>query len=358
MITLKPKLCAVHTWVRIDHGTRPHAYTARLAANVTEERVAPSVLYETRCIVCGIPRPKDVRVVRLTVVERTVTCPYGFNHDLPRDAHQPPTRVQGRHLRDCYLDSVTPGHRCVDPEKTGATRCPHVKALHAEYGWRTWYKRMEEEWTPYGVLHQVQPLQILYSALDVHGTQWMATNAYTGQRFEVALHATYPHRRTPEGENVEQAFRDVTIANPHESGMVRFKQSFPIWNGVPPSETMRCTCINCREFNQSRITAMSMQEFTEVHGSGVHITGAPKPDRALVNLSGVSSAPMLGIKPRVLKPLPEQVRPTATALTTSADVLTTKVKKLTKRGRAKQRKIEYERDVRAKMVQAGKKRKK
>lgn len=176
--------------------------------------------------------------VRLTVIQTRVTCPYGRNDGLG-----------GRYLQDCYLDSVTPQHPCVDPKKTGAARCPAIRRFVKRYGWRTY--RVAPEVTTVnevGQPHQQHPLAILYTPLNVDGTRWMATNRYTGQRFEAVLHAEHPHRRTPEDDHLESPWRRLDLSKVPNGGVVDDRAMVdPIWNHVPPLNDWRCSCSTCKK---------------------------------------------------------------------------------------------------------------
>lgn len=285
------EVCAVHTWVAVDTGRKVKLRYEK--DGVRKKRKVPVVRHY--CRVCGKKRPKPKLVVRLVVLNRRVTCPLGYNE------------ADGmRKLHDCYLDSVTSGHRCVDPEQTGAKRCPHVATFHKQYGWRTWYRSAVHEHHRYGVLHQRDQLQVLYSPLNAEGTKWYAFNAKTGQRFEVKLDGSGQEwtwnqeartwrcssrdttRRTPEGERIEQDYRFNYVLNPNETGMVRFGESTPIWAGVTPSNDRQlCNCINCLEYRRSSGATMSVAEFSAA--TGLHIAG-PQPDKPLLDPSKLPSA--------------------------------------------------------------------
>lgn len=281
--------CKVHTWVKVKFDKK---VTFRYLRGGKRRKCKVNKVRDY-CKVCGVRRPKDKRVVRLVVLYHEVSCPEGFGQ---------------RKLHDCYLDSVTPGHRCVDPRHDGSERCPHIKTFHATYGWRTYRRAMIEEHVHYGVLHQEWPMQVCYSPLDAAGTRWYAFNRFTGQRVEVQLRGEHSRwtwdpatkrwtglqrdttRWSPEGERIEQEYTNSRIANPNDSGMVRFNVTTPLWRGVPPrDEWPLCTCINCLEFRRRHIgEPMTTTEFETF--SGLHIFGAPPPDKPLLKPAEIPSA--------------------------------------------------------------------
>lgn len=195
------------------------------------------------CEECGEKPPADRRVVKLTVVDRLVKCPYGFTKHMTIIQPDGSKVKKKRPLHDCYLDSLTPGHRCNDPEETGAKRCPHVKKLVAKHGLRTYDRQPVVHHERRGVLHQDWPLRIIYAPLDVRGRKWMAVNTHTGQRHLVVLHKEAPHRRTPEGEDIRQQY-DRTILTINGL-MMSTRRVTPPWTGVVSRDQFRCNCKNC-----------------------------------------------------------------------------------------------------------------
>ena len=282
--------CHVHTWVSV-------ATDKTIKVKLAPKRSRRVAITETRCAVCGIAQPPHKRVVRLVVLNRRVTCPYGWNE---------PDGT--RNLHDCYLDSITPGHRCVDPEQTGAARCPHIATFHRRHGWRTFYRAMEVEEARYGVLHKEFPLRVLYSPLNQDGTRWMAVNQHTGQRVEVKLDGagqrwtydattkrwtglrTEATRLTPEGHPIELEHRITTVLNPGTPGTIlHLAETEPYWLGVPAREDLRlCDCINCQEFRRTTGEIMSSTEFTHRTGVpfGMPQPPPPRPDAPAEKLAG------------------------------------------------------------------------
>jgi len=132
-----------------------------------------------------------------------------------------------RPVYDCFLDSITPGHRC----NTGR-RCPHVLAYAQAHGWRTYQLRLRAmSLDKYGVPHDLYPVMPVYLPLSTDGTRWSAMNAYTGERVLVTLHADYPHRRSASGEEIENMYSHCTKT--------------VAWRDVPARDKWRCHCARC-----------------------------------------------------------------------------------------------------------------
>lgn len=195
------------------------------------------------CEICNTSPPISKAVVRLVVQNKMVRCPYGFTDHMLTVMPDGKRVRKKQPLHDCYLDSLTPGHRCRDPENTGAGRCPHVRKLMKEHGLRTYDRVLVATRARRGVLHQEWPLNVVYAPLDDAGRTWTAVNTFTGQRHPVSLHAEQPHRRTLAGADICQEYeRSVVTVN----GMMVQTQKIGLpWNGVPPRDKWRCTCKNC-----------------------------------------------------------------------------------------------------------------
>lgn len=253
-----------HQWVRVDVGSAVVRYVKN---DKRKKGIYPQ--FEYWCLVCKQKRAPEKRVVRLRVLNRQVDCAYGFGT---------------RNLHDCYLDSITPGHRCVDPLGTGETRCPQIKRFRERFGLRTWYKTLEVDHTRHGASHAVYPLRILYVALDSAGQRWMAVNQITGQRVAVALDGTGqqwsrdadgrwsvlmrgPTRRTLEGAPIEQDTRHTSYTTGKPV------VTMPYWNGVAPREEMPpCACAACRD--QARTLPRSLTATEFYRETGFRIPGA------------------------------------------------------------------------------------
>jgi hypothetical protein len=174
--------------------------------------------------------------LRLEVLPIKTSCPFGRGE---------------QRLSDCFLNSITPGHFCCDPEKSGAARCPHVVKHAKEHGWRS--HRVAPGLVPVadnGQTHQQFPLDIIYSPLDAAGTQWTAINVFSGERFEVVLYRDYPHRRSPEGGDIEQQYKKTDEEEfkrrVAKGGVVHIPYIYPIWSGITARDSWRCACEICQ----------------------------------------------------------------------------------------------------------------
>lgn len=112
---------------------------------------------------------------RLKVVNVNVKCPYG-------EGYGNDGRVE---LKDCFMDSATPGTRC---SQVSLGRCDQVQKFKEIWGWRSHYV-----WPQKAFTHIPSPVRLFYAPLNREGTQWMAINAMTGERQEVRLEEADPY---------------------------------------------------------------------------------------------------------------------------------------------------------------------
>lgn len=116
--------------------------------------------------------------IRLRVVAKDilVRCPHGQGY-----GHDGLTT-----LKDCYLDSATPGTRCSVMMLGG--RCEQVAEFTKRTGWRAHVRTTEPE-----TAHALPPVRLIYAPLDTAGTKWMAVNVMTGERKQIDMHEVEPY---------------------------------------------------------------------------------------------------------------------------------------------------------------------
>ncbi len=263
-----------HVWIRVE--------------NVADATV------HLECETCGAAPPAVKRVVRLVVVDRLVKCPYGFtDHKVimqdgrRKKKHQP--------MHDCILDSLTPRHRCRDPEGNGASRCPHIEKVIRKRGLRTYDRVPVAHHVRRGVLHSEWPLRLVYAPLDEAGLEWQAVNIHSGQRQRVVLHKRAPHRRSEDGKDLLQQYdRTVFVEN---GTMVQTHREAVPWRGVPSRDKFQCNCKNCvKEIKpvRNKLQGVNLDDESEKE----ILEKEPKP----LSLKDAPSANPNGIAPVVKKP--------------------------------------------------------